>query len=659
MPDIAALKARYFLGAADANPPTEPLPAQFDNCKITPLIDAANYNAALEAALAQVGTGPDPASNAGHFILIHNWWLGLSGGEFSGNKGFGGSDGPTVVGTDPYYLDGPPDPGPPPTGGTRKLIDVLKAKAKLGVDVRVLGWISIGIMGDSIYNFLSDMLAYTTKLAASAAIPYSSVNAATMKAIKDLRADDTLRPYLNAVLDTIGHTAAATHTKFVVVGNNTKAVGFTGGLDFANNRWSMTTHDKEYETWHDVMAKVEGPAVQALYDWFAQMWSENLKRAVTRFHFEGDEMPSFLPRTPALQGRALPADPQPENHSVQSLRTVPLFNYKWYNCLPENPPASFAPQGLFEIRAAFKKALLAADTYIYMEDQSFWSREIFGWINTAIKNQPNLRVILLTNGRADPLDPQFADGNLTGAINHSLLAGLTPAQVDRVRFFKRMLGYSQDGGVEVTSVANVGGKCQLTTSQPASKDIPANVVGQQDLYLVDSDNHLHKIIGNPAIAKNSPLILTLDPVGGACLPADIYPVVRRLGMTIHAKTTLIDDNWAIIGSANIMRRSLYSDYEHCVSMLDPAGTLVRDYRAALWADHFRHDVPSDFNDIQEGLHAWESSWGTAGPAPPLPGLIVPIPLPMTPDPPLTDKQQTKYDAYEDMDSREAWGGLCP
>ena len=141
-----------------------------------------------------------------------------------------------------------------------------------------------------------------------------------------------------------------------------------------------------------------------------------------------------------LPARSLPADPQPENHSLQSLRTVPKFNYKWYNCLPENPPASFAPQGMFEVRAALQKAVHAADTYIYMEDQSFWSREIFDWVNTAIKVRSNLRVILLTNGRADPLDPQFADGHLTGAINHHLRRSHDRGELDRVRFYKRMLG---------------------------------------------------------------------------------------------------------------------------------------------------------------------------------------------------------------------------
>lgn len=657
MPDIATLKARYFLGAVDADPPTEPVPSTFDNCKVTPLMDASSYNAELEAALATVGTGPDAASNAGHFILLHNWWLGLSGGNYKGIKGVGGSNGPTVISSDPYFLDGPPDPGPPPTGGTRKLLDILKDKARIGVDVRVLGWISIGIMGDSIYNFFANLVSYD--------IPYSSVNAQTMQSIADLRADDTLRPYMNAVLNTIGHTAAATHTKFAVIGTNAKTVGFTGGLDCTNDRWAHPMHPKVGEVWHDVMAKIEGPAVQALYDWFKDMWSENLKRSVTRFHFEGKEMPSFLPRTPVLPARTLPPDPQPENHSVQSLRTVPKFNYKWYNCLPENPPASFAPQGLFEIRAALRKALRAADTYIYMEDQSFWSREVFDWVNEAIKNGPDLRVILLTNGRADPLDPQFADGHLTGAINHHLLKDLTPAQIDRVRFYKRMLGdipATDDAGnpvtIDVVSVATVDGKCHLTLSGISSVDIPKNRIGMQNLVLGNAGG-THRIVGNPAITKNNPVIVAVNPVGGVCPVPGTYAIGQRLGMTIHTKSTLIDDAWAFIGSANIMRRSLYSDYEYCIAMLDPNEILVRDYRTALWSDHFRHPNPADFNDIQAGLHAWESSWFAAGAAPARPELLEPIALPMVPDPPLTDKQKTKYNEYEDVDSREPWGGLCP
>ena len=166
------------------------------------------------------------------------------------------------------------------------------------------------------------------------------------------------------------------------------------------------------------------------------------------------------------------------------------------------------------------------------------------------------------------------------------------------------------GGVvagNVTSVSNVAGKCHLKLTEIATQDVPTNAISQQNLVL-EIAGQIRKVVGNPAIAKNSPVILAMEPVGGVCPAPGTYPVGQRLGMTIHTKSTLVDDEWAFIGSANIMRRSLYSDYEHCVAMLDPAEVLVRDYRCALWSDHFRHPAASDFNDIQVGLHAWEPSW---------------------------------------------------
>jgi phosphatidylserine/phosphatidylglycerophosphate/cardiolipin synthase-like enzyme len=661
MPDIDTLKARYFADATDATLPSEPVPQQFDGCKITPLIDASNYNAALLAALATVGTGPDPASNSGHFILIQNWWLGLSGGSFTGMSGLAGSNGPEVKNYDPYYLDGVPTGGPTSTGGMIPLIDVLSTKARVGVEVRILGWLSFGAMGSSIYNYIADTIA---GVAPSLSIPYRSVNAATMKAVSDLRKDDTLRPYMQAILNVIGHTAGGIHSKLVVIGNNTRAVGFTGGLDFSNNRWAHPGHPGK-EFWHDAVAQVEGPAVQALYDWFQDMWQENLKRPVKRFKLDSKELPSFLPRTPALPARTLPTTPLPENHSVQSLRTVSAFNYKWYNCLPENPPCSFASKGIFEVRIAMRKALRNAQTYVYMEDQSFWAQEVLGWVNEAIKARPDLRVILVTNGRTDPLDPEFPAGTLATAFNRGLLAGLTPAQVAQVGFFKR-LGpdkpvvdkNNNPVGVNVTASTAQGDLCLLTTDEIATHAVVADMLAGAGLEIHVGGN-VHRIIGNEAAQPGTPVVLRVDPIGAACLGPGAYPLHIRGGVVIHTKSTLVDDAWAIIGSANIMRRSMYTDFEHSVGFIDPAGVAVRDYRAALWCDHFGHNTPADFHDIPGGLHAWRTDWGTAGSAPPRPPGLAPIPLPITPDATRTDKQQAKYDDYEDLDSRQEWGGLCP
>ena len=107
-----------------------------------------------------------------------------------------------------------------------------------------------------------------------------------------------------------------------------------------------------------------------------------------------------------------------------------------------------------------------------------------------------------------------------------------------------------------------------------------------------------------------------------------------------------------------MRRSLYTDFEHGVSFLDEEQTAVAEYRMRLWADHFDHNEPFDFELLSEALHSWESSWGSPGTAPLRPAWIVPIAIPL-PVVELTEETRVRYDAYMDPDSREPWGGVCP
>jgi hypothetical protein len=99
--------------------------------------------------------------------------------------------------------------------------------------------------------------------------------------------------------------------------------------------------------------------------------------------------------------------------------------------------------------------------------------------------------------------------------------------------------------------------------------------------------------------------------------------------------------------------------EHAVGILDEDELVVKEYRKALWADHFRHPTPADFDDIQEALHGWEPTWGVAGAAPARPDILAPTTLPIVPDALLEGKTKEKYDWFTDLDSRDDWGGLCP
>lgn len=649
MPLIDTLKSKYFVTAADATPPTEPVPAEFQDCLVTPLIDCVSYNTEIRAALDLVGTGANEVANAGHFVLIANWWLGLSGGEyvpaagsFDGN--LLGSAGPTVVDLSPFYLD-----GPLPTGGTLSLLDLLKAKARLGVDVRVLGWISFAV-------------ADSTMAAKSGAETVARINALTLQSIKDLRAEEKIGA--KAVLNLIGHTAGSAHMKLVIIGTNTEAIGFTGGIDFVLDRWAYPGHVGK-QTWHDTVAKVEGPAVQALYDWFAAIWRENIARPVRTFRLGREEITSCLPRAPTLDPRALPTTPKGKHH-VQSLRTAPAFNYEWYNCLPENPPISFAPTGLFEFRTALYKAVSNAETYIYIEDEFFWSQEILTWVGEAIKGnavhgpRPALRVILVTGGGVDPNDPHFPEALLANSINDGLLKDLSAAQKTQVRMFRRMgdRTFFRDG--LITAVTITGGTSEVTTGLVSNKDMVADVLRSEKHWIVRQGGNEFPVLSHPATAAGEILKFTVQNLPGGVAPvAGAFEAWEWQGIFVHSKTVLVDDECAIIGSNNVIRRSLYSDLEHAVSVLDEDNLVVKEYRKALWADHFRHGSPNDFDDIQSALHAWDSSWGVAGTAPPRPELLIPIDLPIVTIQTFDGAIRERYDRFTDIDSREDWGGLCP
>lgn len=646
MPSVEELKNRFFVQAGDANPPSEPVPETFSDCQITPVIDCANYNAELEAALATVGTGATEAANANHFIFVANWWLGLRGGSYDAPDGMTDSFGASVVENSSYTLD--------PPANTRKLIDILVAKARAGVDVRVLGWVSFAIMDSAVVQASS-----------RGAASIGALNAMTMQSVKDLRAEPKLAK--KALLNVIAHTASGVHNKMVVIGNDTDAVGFTGGLDFVMDRFATSAHAGD-ERWHDVMAKVRGPAVQALYDHFQHMWQENIKRPVRRFRFEGADLPSFPPGTPVIPARTLVTAPTGARHHVQSVRTIPQFNYRWYNCLPENRPVSYAPHGLFSYRLAWRKAILAAESYIYVEDQALWSVEILGWLNQALKAKPNLRVLLLMQGGVDPNDPPLDVGALlTTSINHSLLVGLTPAQRARVALFRRMGNLvpllATDGSLVktgVVAVTDAGTEALVTTDRLIHKDLKVDAWARLEwrIALATDLSKEYRVVGNPATAAGSTVIWRVAKDGGPVPPTGTYVISRRPGMILHTKSMLIDDVWAVIGSGNIMRRSLYSDFEHGVTFIDEDATAVRDYRCALWADHFRHADPADFADVEEGLHGWNPAWGTAGGAPSVPPWVEPVSLPVV-EVPTTDKLRERFDSYQDLDSRQEWGGLTP
>jgi phosphatidylserine/phosphatidylglycerophosphate/cardiolipin synthase-like enzyme len=132
----------------------------------------------------------------------------------------------------------------------------------------------------------------------------------------------------------------------------------------------------------------------------------------------------------------------------------------------------------------------------------------------------------------------------------------------------------------------------------------------------------------------------------ASIPAEWSSTRRNVsfhewyGNAVHCKVTIIDDTWCAIGSANCMRRSLYTDIELSVAILEqptpdlelPAtwaqettlppgkrsGSFVQRFRRDLWAHYcgidldpraLRSNSYTKLLQLDYALAIWNPSWG--------------------------------------------------
>ena len=420
---------------------------------------------------------------------------------------------------------------------------LLAEKAAAGVDVRAMGWVNPMIF---------------KKIIANQSGGYWNVNVCTLQSIDSLRkyTIGQSQPLARKVCAlTTGHKLGAFHHKMVVAHDGIKPWAFIGGIDFSPDRIASEKHGAE--NWHDMAVAFNGPAVQAFYDYFSNLWREQLSRSITRIEVAGNIIDSVVPGTNPVPVRwsNFPTEIY-GNHNIQVAQTLPQYKY----AKPE--PLSFAPNGIFSVKVAWRKAISNATEYIYIEDQAFWSQEIMDFINRRIKDPESgdLKVILLT-GKPDPSDPPNSFRN--EAINNHLIVGLSNSQMNRIGFYKR-------------------------------NDI-----------------------------------------------------------IVHSKVTIIDDHWLFVGSANCMRRSLYTDGEISIGILDADDVLARNVRVDLWGEHFgiRKKERVQLGNLTKALAIWNPVWGNSPPVSFPSSRITKEQLPLPGDP--SSYNETLY-LWLDADSRKEY-----
>ncbi|GAA0588682.1 phospholipase D family protein [Actinomadura livida] len=209
---------------------------------------------------------------------------------------------------------------------------------------------------------------------------------------------------------------------------------------------------------------------------------------------------------------------------------------------------------------------------------------------------------------------------------------------------------------------------QAFSSQEIMGWINARLLAKPDLkvILLHGGDPADPPSGDLAEAVNNYLIPHVPPLLlGSSSGLDGLEFYGWTDTTVHCKVTIIDDVFCIVGSANAMRRSLYTDTELSVAILDATGTgVVRNLRRDLWAKYCGMSLPSemtlisapqtgydDLLDIDKALSLWCSGWG--GGLPPGTKLLPAIKgfsLPMA----ATTAYSQKLHDQQDADSRKTF-----
>jgi len=160
------------------------------------------------------------------------------------------------------------------------------------------------------------------------------------------------------------------HEKLAVIDGET---AFVGGIDITSlggDRWDTPEHPARGRLgWHDVAARVNGPAVADVAEHLAMRWSQVTGEPVT------------LTAAPPAAG----------DLEVQVVRTVPE---KIYDAVP---------RGDFRILEAYRRALRSAQRLVYLENQFLWSPEIGDLLAAKLREPPHqdFRVIVMLPGHAN------------------------------------------------------------------------------------------------------------------------------------------------------------------------------------------------------------------------------------------------------------------
>ncbi|KAJ0968817.1 hypothetical protein J5N97_021694 [Dioscorea zingiberensis] len=398
------------------------------------------------------------------------------------------------------------------------------------------------------------------------------------------------------------------HQKTVIVdadaGNNKrKIVAFVGGLDLCGGRYDtpqhflfstlQTLHKDDYhnptftgtdtsgprEPWHDLHSRIDGPAAYDVLTNFEERWLKASKRhGIKKLKRSFDDALLKIERISdiiRMNDSQYLNDNDPESWHVQIFRSIDSNSVKGF---PKDPKLATSKNLVcgknvlidMSIHTAYVKAIRSAQHFIYIENQYFLGSS-FNWETNKDLGANNLVPIEIALKIANKIKanerfsayivvPMWPEGIPTSTPTQRILFWQNKTmQMMYEIIYKALKEVGLEDTYEPQDYLNffcLGNREAPDPSNPSS--------------------------GGPA-AVNSPNALARKN--------------RRFMIYVHSKGMIVDDEYVIVGSANINQRSLEGtrDSEIAMGAYQPEHTWARrlsgprgqiyGYRMSLWAEH--------------------------------------------------------------------------
>ncbi|KAK4792258.1 hypothetical protein SAY86_022693 [Trapa natans] len=495
---------------------------------------------------------------------------------------------------------------PLPNGGELTLGDLLKYKSQEGVRVVMLIW--------------DDKTSHDKFFLKTEGVMQTH-DEETRKFFKHSSVHCVLSPRygsnkLSIFKQQVVGTLYTHHQKCVLLdtqasGNNRKITAFIGGLDLCDGRYDTPEHriyrdlntifkndfhnptftsisNFPRQAWHDMHCKIEGPAAYDILTNFEQRWKKatkwrNFKLShVTHRHEDALiklERISWI-LSPGSDGEGDEAlqvrdENDPENWHVQIFRSIDSGSVKGFPKSIKDAEAKNLVCGKNlkidkSIHTAYVKAIRSAQHFIYIENQYFlgssyyWPSHKNAGANNLVPMELALKIVskISANERFSvyvviPLWPE-------GSPNSSSVQEILFWQGQTMSMMFQIIAQAlQKAGLsgQYSPRDYLNFYC-LGKREPLSAECSANISSS-------SENNL----------------------------AALLQKHRRFMVYVHAKGMIVDDEYVLMGSANINQRSLDGsrDTEIAMGSYQPEYTWaqkkrhphgqVYGYRMSLWAEH--------------------------------------------------------------------------